>query len=328
MLHKIGEFGLVIFDKYIKSWKWKKNNTVMLKFKRITKEDFPIIDKYFSINEFAEESPRFCDYAPGTVKMWHEEYSLSYAIFGDCMYLRANYEEEEGTSYLMPVGRTDKDSLIPLCEYLNDKEEATLSVMPEGMKEQIAKCFDIDIERIFADRDWADYIYLREEFCNPSGRKHHNYKYNLNKFAKEHPDFAVEPLCDENKREALEFFERYCMDNPETSSVDDGEFRATVPVILDPKFYSMSGAVLRAEGRIIGITLGEIYKDTVIVHTEKALKEVAGAYQTLALGYQKMMPDSVKYINREEDMGLMGLRRSKLSYSPLRLDYKYTLKLK
>ena len=90
----------------------------------------------------------------------------------------------------------------------------------------------------------------------------------------------------------------------------------------------MSGAVLRAEGEIIGLTLGEIYKDTVIVHTEKALKEVAGAYQTLALGYQKMMPDTVKYINREEDMGLMGLRRSKLSYSPIRLDYKYTLKLK
>ncbi len=328
MLHKFGEIGLVIFDKYIKSWNWKKNNTVMLKFKKIEKEDFPIIDKYFSYHEFDEESPRFCDYAPGTVKMWHEEYSLAYAIFGDAMYIRANYEEEEGTSYLMPIGKTGKDSLIPLVEYLKDQDECTLSVMPEQMRNMIAESFDIDKERIFADRDWADYIYLREEFCNPSGRKHHNYKYNLNKFAKEHPDYKIEPLCDKNKTEALEFFERYCRDNPETSSVEDGEFRATVPVILAPELYSMSGAVLRAGGEIIGLTLGEIYKDTVIVHTEKALKEVAGAYQTLALGYQKMMPDTVKYINREEDMGLMGLRRSKLSYSPVRLDYKYTLKLK
>lgn len=328
MLHKFGENRLVIFDKFIKSWKRKKNNTVMLKFKRITKEDFPVIDKFFDMHEPATDGPRFCDYAPGTVKMWYEEYSLSYAIFGDCMYLRANYEEEEGTSYLMPVGKAGEGALIPLVEYLKGVNECTLSVMPEGMKTFIAESFGIEEERIFADRDWADYIYLREEFCNPSGRKHHNYKYNLNKFAKEHPEYKVEPLSCENKEEALAFYERYCRDNPETSSVEDGEFRATVPVILDPELYSMSGAVLRAEGEIIGLTLGEIYKDTVIVHTEKALKEVAGAYQTLALGYQKMMPDTVKYINREEDMGLMGLRRSKLSYSPIRLDYKYTLKLK
>lgn len=300
----------------------------MLEFKRITKKDFPVIDKYFEMHVYKGEEPRFCDYAPGTVKMWHEEYSLSYAILGDVMYLRANYEEEEGTSYLMPIGKTDEDSLLPLVEYLKDKDEATLSVMPEDMTEKVSECFGIEKERIFSDRDWADYIYLREDFCNPSGRKHHNYKYNLNKFAKEHPDYRLEPLCGDNREEALEFFERYCRENPETSSVEDGEYSATVPVILDPELYSMSGAVLRAEGRIIGITLGEVYKDTVIVHTEKALKEVAGAYQTLALGYQKMMPDTVKYINREEDMGLMGLRRSKLSYAPLRLDYKYTLKLK
>ena len=300
----------------------------MLEFKRITKEDFPIIDKYFDQHELSAEHPRFCDYAPGTVKMWFEEYSLSYATYGDCLYLRANYEEEEGTSYLMPVGKAGKEALIPLAEYLKGVDECTLSVMPEGKKGEICEIFGIEEDRIFADRDWADYIYLREEFCNPSGRKHHNYKYNLNKFAKEHPDYKVEPLCEENKREALEFYECYCRDNPETSSIEDGEFRATVPVILDPEFYSMSGAVLRVDGKIIGLTLGEIYKDTVIVHTEKALKEIAGAYQTLALGYQKMMPETVKYINREEDMGLMGLRRSKISYSPIRLDYKYTLKLK
>ncbi|MBE6587738.1 MAG: DUF2156 domain-containing protein [Ruminococcaceae bacterium] len=300
----------------------------MLKFKSIGIEDFHLIDKYFSIHKLCENGPRFCDYAPGTVKMWHKEYKMEYAIEGDVMYLRASYEEEAGTSYLMPVGRLDSDSLKPLCEYIETVTEATLSVMPEDMRGEVARLFGVSEDRIFADRDWADYIYLKEEFCFPSGKKHHNYKYNLNKFEKEHPDYRIEPLGRNNVGEAIEFYSAYCKDNPETSSVDDAEYRATVPVILDPELYSMCGAVLIVDGRIVGLTLGEVYKDTVIVHTEKALKEMAGAYQTLARGFQLMMPESVKYINREEDMGLLGLRRSKLSYSPLRLDMKYTLYLK
>ncbi len=297
----------------------------MLVFKRITKEDFKVIDKYFDLYLEKERDTRFCDYAPGTVKMWHEAYAMEYAEGDGCLYLKACYEEEEGISYLMPIGNVGKEALYLLYEYVKSRTDVTLSVIPESMKKDVADVFGVEETRIFADRDWADYIYLREDFCNPSGKKHHNYKYNLNKFAKEHPCHIVEPLCEENRREALAFYEKYCIDNPETSSVDDDEYKATLPVIEDPGVYSMSGAVLRLDGKIIGLTLGEIFGDTVIVHTEKAEKSIPGAYQTLARGYQLMMPDSVLYINREEDMGLEGLRRSKTSYSPVRLESKYTL---
>ena len=297
----------------------------MTDFKRITKEDFQIIDKYFAMHLEEQDDSRFCDYAPGTVKMWCEAYGMEYALKGDLMLLRAHYEEEEGTSYLMPIGKNAKHSAGLLVERIKNEDSVTFSVMNEEFASLLIKELSVEKDRVFADRDWADYIYLREEFCNPSGKKHHNYKYNLNRFKKEHPDGAVEPLTSENAEEAADFYTEYCKNNPESSSVEDDEYQVTLPVILSPREYSITGAVLRVDGRIAGLTLGEVYGDTVIVHTEKAEKNIPGAYQTLALGYQLLQPDSVKYINREEDMGLEGLRRSKLSYSPLRLEYKFTL---
>lgn len=300
----------------------------MLDFKKITESDFSVVDKYFSMHRSKDLSCRFCDYAPGTVKMWHKEYGMEYATVGDVMYLRAHYEEEGGTSYLMPVGNWDRGSLALLFEHIKGEESAVLSCMPEKILPLVKEVFSLGDEQLFADRDWADYLYLRKDICEPSGKRHHNYKNKLNRFKKENPEGAVVLLNGSNCREAAEFFKTYCEENPESSSVEDGEYRATLPVILDPEAYSMTGALLCLNDEIIGLTLGEIYNDTVIVHTEKARKDITGAYQTLARGYQLMMPESVKYVNREEDMGLEGLRRSKLSYSPASLEFKYTAVIK
>lgn len=297
----------------------------MLDFKKITKDDFEIIDSFFERELEQENRCLCCDYAPGTVKMWHNAYSMEYALCEDMLFLSCEYEEERGRSYLMPLGANRERGLSILYEYLKDKENVTLSVIDEGLIEKVSEIFKVDAERIFADRDWADYLYRREDFINPSGKKHHNYKYNLNKFSKDHPNGKVIPICEENAEAATEFFKAYCIENPESSSVDDDEYDVTLKVLSNLADYSMSGALLADKDEIIGLTLGEVYGDTVIVHTEKARKDIQGAYQTLAFGYQKMMPDHVLYINREEDMGLEGLRRSKLSYAPEKLLMKYTL---
>ena len=303
-----------------------KDNT--LNFKRITEKDFPKIDEYFSRYLSYMGDERLCDYAPGTVKMWCSEYFMEYAELDGTLYLKADYGEKEGTSYLMPVGRQDESSLGALFEYVKDKERVTLSVIPERLKSLVSEVFGVDKERLFYDRDWVDYVYLREEFENPSGKKHHNYKYNLNRFAKDHPSYRVEKISGDNKGAAIEFYKEYCKNNRDTSSDSEGEYRATLPVIEDLQKYSMTGAVLFAEDRIVGLTIGEIYGDTVIIHTEKAEKSVPGAFQTIAREFIRLLPDGVKYVNREEDMGLEGLRRSKLSYAPISLERKYTLYLK
>ena len=144
----------------------------------------------------------------------------------------------------------------------------------------------------------------------------------------EHPDTYFETLTPENLGQALEYYKDYARRNPDSSSVEDNEYRENVKLLSDFDFSIFSGGLLLADGKIVGLTIGEVYGDTVYVHTEKAEKEMAGAYQTLSRAYLLSITDPVvKYVNREEDMGLPGLRRSKMAYCPAWLEYKYVLRV-
>lgn len=178
-----------------------------------------------------------------------------------------------------------------------------------------------------ADRDWADYIYYKKDFENPAGRKHHRQKNLINRFIRENPDYTCEAIQEKNARQVLEYFQQYALRNPETSPMDGQEFPAVCRILQASDFYGMQGMLLRAAGEICGFTIGEVYGDTVYVHVEKADKEKAGAFQVLSRDFQRSIDGDVLYVNREEDLGLEGLRRSKLSYGPIRLDYKYTAQI-
>ena len=93
------------------------------------------------------------------------------------------------------------------------------------------------------------------------------------------------------------------------------------------KKYNMLGGVLRVNGKIIGYSIGEIIGDTLFDHIEKADISYHGAYQMLTNSFLKEFAadESVKYVNREEDCGDEGLRKSKLSYHPVELIEKNTI---
>ena len=79
-----------------------------------------------------------------------------------------------------------------------------------------------------------------------------------------------------------------------------------------------------ASGQVYGFAIGEVIGDTLYDHVEKADSSVIGAYQTLVNCYA-VANRHVKYMNREEDCGVEGLRRSKISYRPCALLKKYTV---
>ena len=108
---------------------------------------------------------------------------------------------------------------------------------------------------------------------------------------------------------------------PQIGAVDE-----ILPHIGELKMYA---GYLRAGGKIVAFSVGERCGDMMIIHIEKALRGVQGAYPTIAqLFAQTFCGDGVKYINREDDSGDAGLRKSKLQYLPLRLVDKYNLAVK
>ncbi len=301
----------------------------MLNFRKITELDFIQIDAYYReyTNWIYTGAHRICDYAPGTIKMWHQAYDMEYAFERDNLYFCAAFDDGMPCSYLYPLGPDDKAALTALRDYILEKGGGKLSVIPEeciGLVEEVFEREHIVENSLRAERDWADYIYLKKDFENPTGRKHHRQKNLINRFVRENPEYTCEMICEKNASQVLAYFQKYALRSPETSPVDGLEFPAVCRILQSPDLYGMQGMVLWTAGEICGFTIGEVYKDTVYVHVEKADKERAGAFQVLSRDFQRSIGKDALYINREEDLGLEGLRQSKLSYGPIRLDYKYT----
>jgi hypothetical protein len=178
------------------------------------------------------------------------------------------------------------------------------------------------VYEITYDRDSADYIYLREKLATLSGKKLHGKRNHIHRFEEANSDWCYETICDENEEECAKMAMRWCMNNCmseqneiEFDKID--ESKLVVYAIRHREELGMIGGALRVNGRIIAITLGEpLTKDTFVVHFEKAFSDIQGAYPMINREFVRHELEEYTYVNREEDMGLEGLRKAKLSYRP------------
>ena len=93
--------------------------------------------------------------------------------------------------------------------------------------------------------------------------------------------------------------------------------------------FHLKGGVLRIDGRVVAFTFGEqLNTDTAVIHVEKADPNVRGAYPAINQGFVSHAWSDMKYINREEDMGLPGLRKAKESYKPEKMIEKFNATVK
>ncbi len=92
---------------------------------------------------------------------------------------------------------------------------------------------------------------------------------------------------------------------------------------------ALTGGVLYKEDKIVAFTIGEaLNEDTFVVHFEKAFPDLQGAYPMINQQFVQRNCTEVKYVNREEDLGLEGLRKAKRSYRPEMMGVKYCAKPK
>ncbi len=177
------------------------------------------------------------------------------------------------------------------------------------------------------DRDSCDYIYSIEKLAALPGRKYQRKRNHVNRFYQDHPDCKIaeidEAMLPAVKAMAQSWYEKRMAADPQ------GDFHmeqvALNRAIEKWPELGLEGLVLTENGQIIAMTAGSFLNDaTFDVHFEKALDE--GAYaainQAFAQHLHTKYPD-LQWLNREDDMGIAGLRKAKLSYHPDRLVVKF-----
>jgi hypothetical protein len=267
---------------------------------------------------------RVCESSFATYFLWEEKYKFEICIKDGFLFTR--FHENGGIFYLAPAGEGDFTAAFEeLSNYCDEQNEPLiLAYLTDAVVKQIDESFP-DQYDFTPDRDSAEYLYLSERLISLQGKKLHAKRNFINRFKKDFEGrWVFEPIKPENLREVFEYENRWQRDN-RTSEGDLEAEKIVIKKLLNNMDYLGSvGGILRLDGKIIGFSLGtEISEDTFDVQIEKADWDIAGAYQVLNNEFAKAFCSGYEYINREEDMGLEGLRKAKLSYDPDEIVMKY-----
>jgi hypothetical protein len=297
----------------------------MFDFRKIDISDQSRINECLGISDF-----RGCEYCFANNLAWHRLADTLITFDGD-FYISCSFYDEI-PYYTFPTGvvtdESGKEKYLELFDRLrkytenNGKQFNITSVTPENLV-WLKDTFKDKIE-ITADRSSFDYIYNTCDLVELVGKKYHGKRNHIKRF-KEH-DWNFRMITPEDYDECTAFAAKFY-----NSSVDN-DFSAAVEQYAIHTYFSnfdklgLTGGMLYSEGNLVGFTIGErLNSDTFDVHIEKADAHIQGAYPTLCNEFAKASAVGFKYINREEDLGLEGLRKSKMSYRPAFLQEKYTI---
>lgn len=291
--------------------------TLMLQFQKIT--DFNGLKKYFELSPIS-----FCDISAGAKYMWRNVYVCEYAFYDDTLIIKESSEEYKDVFYY-PMGKNPAGAVKAIEEYcVATNTPLTFGCIDNVYAAKLAHEYG-DVE-IISERDWNDYIYEAQSFKTYAGKKYGGQRNHVNKFRKTHPDYTFNVLKEEDLPEIKRFLSEY-ENGADISSHSAAEEEDNVYDATEKSFVlGQVAGYIRTGGKIVAFSLGEVVGDTLIVHIEKALRAYAGAYPTVASEFAKAFAGAgVKYINREEDCGDMGLRVSKMQYHPTEIKQKNTV---
>ena len=292
----------------------------MIQFRDLTLADIPAVKKFFEAY-----CSRSCDVTIGGAFMWRRYFETQ--IYIDETLLLIKVMRSPGKiAFLTPYGDAERGIRL-IFEYCmaHDVSAAFCAVTN---RELVFYEANYQVRDIAFNRVWSDYLYEAERHRTFAGKKLSGQRNHVNKFLKTYDQWSFEEITKENLEETRAF----CFEIENARAKESDTYEAEKE-ILDEVFehideYGFFRNILRVDGVIVAMAMGEIIGDTLFIHVEKARRDYFGAHQMIVREFAKAHTnDSVCYINREDDSGDEGLRTSKLSYQPCELLHKATIKL-
>ncbi|MBQ7131132.1 MAG: DUF2156 domain-containing protein [Oscillospiraceae bacterium] len=264
-----------------------------------------------------------CEFNFANNLAWSRTYNLKRCSFDGLYILSAG--ENETLRFMLPVGNGDFKSAFSEMKKYSESFSKPLEIygITDATMPFVRAHFD-DRFRVTEDRDSFDYIYLSEKMVSLSGKKLHSKRNHLKRFETNY-DFSYNEICERDFDDCIAFAAQSYNEN---LSYDDesavGEQYAIHTYFEHFDRLKMHGGVLRIDGKVRAFTLGSAINTSVCdINIEKADRSFEGSYTAICNSFAKSYGCNFKYINREEDLGLEGLRKSKLSYCPEFLLKKY-----
>lgn len=308
----------------------------------------PTIERLNELKYYLQHNQFYgCQLALSNVVLWSEHYNTYYTTIAD-MLVFCQVEDGKPCAFTFPIGAGDAKAAFDaiVCYFKEEGLPVVFYLIDHRMYEQIESWYP-DEYSLELHREDADYLYTPESLATLKGKKLHAKRNHIHRFIENYPDYQYEEITDDNAKECLELARNWMRNKAsiaeqtgedeyrDASDAGDAgdeyrdEYNAIELALRNREKLSAKGGVLRVNGKVVAFTIGSPINEKVFdVHFEKAYAQVQGAYAMINREFVRKHLMNYEYINREEDLGIEGLRSAKLSYHPAQLLEKGTLTAK
>jgi len=304
-----------------------------------TGKPIKITDKILFDEYFQKFPPEISEFTFTNLFMWRKYYNFlrmgfeGHLILFSNDYLKnrrkpINTDSKDYIYFFPPIGPNPDKIIIELFENLENIE---VHRVPEDI------CISLKKNEKFSklnldcleDRNNWDYVHNKEDILNLVGNKYRQNRRWLQKFLDNYDyefKLLTEDLVEKTKELQLEWCElRACTEDESLEAEHDAIYEA----LNNYKTLGFSGSLLCVENKCAAYTFGEMLNEnTLVIHIEKAHMEYDGAYQAINNMFLKNCCVDAIYVNREQDLGIEGLRRAKESYKPIKMIKKSIIYMK
>lgn len=268
-----------------------------------------------------------CDLAFANIYCWKGLYRSELAEVEGDMVIRFRIDGGEQIGYMFPLGEGDLPRVIEALRSDAANFGQPLRLMGLEwedccvLKQHYGGAFAVDRRR-----SMSDYIYRREDLCRLSGKHFQPKRNHLNRFRTHYPNHRFEPLTPERFTECLRLEQTWCQNNDRCREAAIVAEREAMQCAFDHfEELGLRGGCLYVEDRLVAFTYGStVNHNTFVIHVEKADTHIEGAFAMINHAFAQSLDEQIEWINREEDLGIEGLRKAKLSYNPTHLVDKYS----
>jgi len=276
-------------------------------------EDKPLLDGIF-----ARLQPRISEFTFASLYLFRTAHAYRLSMVEEALVLFGR-GYGGGHYFLPPLTGNVENALNRLLD-----EGLTLYGTDEGFVNRYL--LDKRVE-IVEDRDCFDYLYLRRDLAELPGNRFHKKKNRINYFVSRH-QYSIDIYGERHLQGCLDLLAEWLRVRGEIESssiVFEADAAAEALHMAVP--LGLEGLVALVEGEVKAFVLGErLTREISVCHFEKADPFLDGIYQLIDREFNRLLFIDCTYVNREQDLGEMNLRETKLSYHPLELVKKFLVR--
>ncbi len=283
-------------------------------------------DREWVTHRMLEDGRQACEYSFANNFLWSDIYGVEMAKEQGCLIFR--FQNKKMRYYTIPIGAGNrKGALDALLETEREKGgQLVLGTLVKSDLEWMA-CHYPGQYSAESNRDDYDYVYLTQKLSTLAGRKLHGKRNHIARF-KDGGNWRYRDMMPEDAGECMRLLDEWKAAESENWNEEmENELHINRKALRNLADLVLDGGMLYKGQRLVAFSIGEpLNTDTYVVHIEKALASVQGAYPMINQQFVLHNCQDYTYVNREEDTGDEGLRKAKLSYHPELLVEKYQVR--